>query len=61
MYTCKALHGWLADVAADPAAWAQRRVLFVHTGGLLGMYDKAEQLQGPVQALQRAHRLHVQS
>uniref|UniRef100_A0A1D2ADP8 Tryptophan synthase beta chain-like PALP domain-containing protein n=1 Tax=Auxenochlorella protothecoides TaxID=3075 RepID=A0A1D2ADP8_AUXPR len=61
VYTCKALHGWLADVAADPAAWAQRRVLFVHTGGLLGMYDKAEQLQGPVQALQRAHRLHVQS
>ncbi|KAL6784351.1 hypothetical protein ACKKBG_A05805 [Auxenochlorella protothecoides x Auxenochlorella symbiontica] len=60
VYTGKALHGWLADVAADPAAWAQRRVLFVHTGGLLGMYDKAEQLQGPVQALQRAHRLHVQ-
>lgn len=45
VYSGKALHAWLADVAADPLSWQGRRVLFVHTGGLLGMYDKVDQLQ----------------
>ena len=33
------------------------QVLFVHTGGLLGMYDKAAQLQPLLEAQGRAHRL----
>lgn len=34
------------------------RVLFVHTGGLLGMYDKEDQLQGLVKG-SRVERLQV--
>ncbi len=56
-YTGKALHGLVSEMRADPQAWAGRKVLFVHTGGLLGMYDKATQLEPLVQAAERAHRL----
>lgn len=45
VYSGKALHGLLEEMRRDASAWAGRRVLFVHTGGLLGLYDKAEQLQ----------------
>lgn len=57
VYTGKALHGWLADVAANPAAWRGRRVLFLHTGGLLGAVGAAHDLEaaavatGPATAL----------
>lgn len=30
---------------ADPAAWEGKRVLFVHTGGVFGLYERAVQLQ----------------
>ena len=36
VYTSKAVHTWLADVAAHPDEWRGKRVLFLHTGGLLG-------------------------
>jgi hypothetical protein len=32
-------------MAEDPGAWDGRVVLFVHTGGALGMYDKLDQLR----------------
>jgi len=35
----------LKDMAENPSQWEGRKVLFVHTGGLLGMYDKVQQLQ----------------
>jgi hypothetical protein len=35
------------------------QVLFVHTGGLLGTFDKADQLQPLVESLGKAHRMHV--
>lgn len=44
---------------ASPQEWAGRRVLFVHTGGLLGMYDKLSQLQGLLEPLGRCHRMEV--
>ena len=56
MYSGKALHVMLREMQADPAAWRGRKVLFVHTGGLLGMYDKVAQLQPLVQGLGRVHR-----
>ncbi len=34
---------WLGG-QAEPEKWRGRKVLFLHTGGLLGMYDKADQL-----------------
>lgn len=30
---------------ADPAAWEGKRVLFVHTGGVFGLFERAVQLQ----------------
>jgi D-cysteine desulfhydrase len=40
----KAAYGMLKDMAVNPAKWKGRKILFVHTGGLLGLYDKADQL-----------------
>lgn len=45
VYSGKALKGMLEDMAENPKEWEGRRVLFIHTGGLLGMYDKVSQLQ----------------
>ena len=44
VYSGKALFQFAMDVARDPDAWRGRKVLFLHTGGLLGMYDKVAQL-----------------
>ena len=59
VYTGKALHGLLAEMAAAPGEWAGRRVLFVHTGGLLGMYDKEAQLAPLVQERGDCTRLRI--
>lgn len=45
VYSGKALVGLLKDMKEKPENWVGRKVLFVHTGGLLGMYDKVQQLQ----------------
>lgn len=34
----------MKDMAENPEKWEGRKVLFIHTGGLLGMYDKVDQL-----------------
>lgn len=57
VYSGKALHAFLSDVKASPEAWSGSNVLFVHTGGLLGMYEKIDQLQPIVEQLQRCQRL----
>ena len=49
----------LNEIRANPQEWAGRKVLFVHTGGLLGCYDKAAQLQTLVAARGQAHRLRL--
>lgn len=59
VYTGKALHGWLQDVRREPEAWRGRKVIFLHSGGLLGMYDKADELQGLVAGQGNVHRLQV--
>jgi hypothetical protein len=35
VYSGKALHGLMRDIAAAGEEWAGRKLLFVHTGGLL--------------------------
>jgi D-cysteine desulfhydrase len=40
----KAAYGLLKDMAANPAKWKGRKILFVRTGGLLDLYDKVDQL-----------------
>lgn len=46
LWTCsgKAAYGMMRDMAENPGKWEGRKVLFVHTGGLLGLYDKTEQI-----------------
>jgi D-cysteine desulfhydrase len=57
VYTGKAVHGLLQDMRENPEEWRGSRVLFVHTGGLLGMYEKVPQLQDLVESLGRSQRL----
>lgn len=59
VYTGKAVHGLLREIAEDPAGWAGRRVLFIHTGGLLGLYDAAPALQPLVEARGRVRRMRL--
>ena len=59
VYSGKAMFGLVNAMRARPGAWAGRKVLFIHTGGLLGMYDKADQLAPLVAAGSRAERLEV--
>ena len=34
----------IKDMAENPSKWEGRNILFIHTGGLLGLYDKVEQM-----------------
>ncbi|KAF8014581.1 hypothetical protein BT93_H0414 [Corymbia citriodora subsp. variegata] len=53
VYSGKAAYGMLRDMAENPTEWEGRRVLFVHTGGLLGLYDKVDQMASTVGNWQR--------
>ncbi|GAY57135.1 hypothetical protein CUMW_177110, partial [Citrus unshiu] len=44
VYSGKAAYGMLNDMAQNPKKWEGRKVLFVHTGGLLGLFDKVDQM-----------------
>ncbi|KAK1287326.1 hypothetical protein QJS10_CPB19g01618 [Acorus calamus] len=44
VYSGKAAMGMLKDMAENPTKWEGRKVLFVHTGGLLGLFDKMEEM-----------------
>ena len=55
VYSGKAVVGMLADLQKNTGdigtSMKQLRVLFLHTGGLLGMYDKVDQLQKVVDSI----------
>ena len=38
----------MKDMAENPKKWEGRKILFVHTGGLLGLYDKVDQMSSLV-------------
>jgi len=44
VYSGKAAFRLCQDILSEPEKWKGRKVLFLHTGGLLGMYEKEEQL-----------------
>ncbi|KAK9714303.1 hypothetical protein RND81_06G085100 [Saponaria officinalis] len=44
VYSGKAAFGLMKDIAEHPEKWEGRRILFIHTGGLLGLFDKTNQL-----------------
>ncbi|KAL3143275.1 hypothetical protein ABBQ38_002120 [Trebouxia sp. C0009 RCD-2024] len=59
VYSGKAYHTLLEEMQQQPEQWNGRKVLFLHTGGLFGMYDKASQLQPMLQKENKAERMHV--
>ena len=60
VYSGKAFHAFQKEMQANPAEWQGRTVLFLHTGGLLGMYAEAAELQPLIEKQGRADRLDVQ-
>ncbi|KAH7853114.1 hypothetical protein Vadar_033430 [Vaccinium darrowii] len=44
VYSGKAAHGMMKDMADNPMKWAGRKILFIHTGGLLGLFDKTDEM-----------------
>ncbi|XVE57211.1 hypothetical protein DITRI_Ditri04bG0073100 [Diplodiscus trichospermus] len=44
VYSGKAAYGMMKDMGDNPKKWEGRKVLFIHTGGLLGLYDKVDQM-----------------
>jgi len=61
VYTGKAIHALIKDIQHNSQNWKDRKVLFIHTGGLLGLYDAAPQLQPLVEATEKVHRMQVPS
>ena len=59
VYSGKALYNLLEEMREAPDEWRGRRVMFLHTGGLLGMYDKLSQLEPIIERTARASRLKV--
>lgn len=45
VYSGKALYGFIKVALANPEKFRGADILFWHTGGGLGMYDKVEQIQ----------------
>lgn len=44
VFSGKAAHGMMKDMAENPMKWAGRKILFIHTGGLLGLFDKTAEM-----------------
>ncbi|OMO69409.1 Tryptophan synthase beta subunit-like PLP-dependent enzymes superfamily [Corchorus capsularis] len=40
----KAAYGMMKNMGENPKKWEGRKVLFIHTGGLLGLFDKVDQM-----------------
>ncbi|XP_007037068.2 PREDICTED: bifunctional D-cysteine desulfhydrase/1-aminocyclopropane-1-carboxylate deaminase, mitochondrial isoform X2 [Theobroma cacao] len=53
VYSGKAAYGMMKDMAENPKNWEGRKVLFIHTGGLLGLFDKVDQMSSLVGNWQR--------
>ncbi len=45
VYSGKALYHLIRELNEKPDKFAGRSILFVHTGGLFGLYDKTDQMQ----------------
>ena len=49
VYSGKALYALQRAASSDPAAFEDKDILFLHTGGTFGLYEKAESLLPIVQ------------
>ncbi|XP_060204267.1 putative D-cysteine desulfhydrase 1, mitochondrial [Lycium barbarum] len=44
VYSGKAAYGMMKEMNENPRKWEGRKILFIHTGGLLGLYDKGDEI-----------------
>ncbi|XP_055826923.1 putative D-cysteine desulfhydrase 1, mitochondrial [Solanum dulcamara] len=44
VYSGKAAYEMMNDMRENPRKWEGRKILFIHTGGLLGVYDKGDEI-----------------
>ncbi|KAL1200733.1 Bifunctional D-cysteine desulfhydrase/1-aminocyclopropane-1-carboxylate deaminase [Cardamine amara subsp. amara] len=44
VYSGKAAYGLINEMTKDPKNWEGKKILFIHTGGLLGLYDKVDEM-----------------
>jgi len=60
VYSGKALYHFLSEVVPnDPDAFRGKNILFWHTGGALGLYDKGDALQDTLNEVSPVKRLDV--
>jgi D-cysteine desulfhydrase len=48
VYSGKAMHGLIAEIQGDPERWRGQRVLFLHTGGIFGLFPRGGSLDTPL-------------
>jgi D-cysteine desulfhydrase family pyridoxal phosphate-dependent enzyme len=48
VYSGKAAYGMMKDMSDNPRKWEGRKVMFIHTGGLLGLFDKVDEMNSLV-------------
>ena len=59
VYSGKALFQFMNEVKKDPESYRNSRVVFWHTGGSLGNYEKVESLKGTLQSISKVERMDV--
>ena len=59
VYSGKALYQFMNEVKENPESYRNSRVVFWHTGGSLGNYEKVESLRGTLQSISRVERMDV--
>eukprot|EP00534_Pseudo-nitzschia_fraudulenta_P010297 CAMPEP_0201227980 /NCGR_PEP_ID=MMETSP0851-20130426/195395_1 /ASSEMBLY_ACC=CAM_ASM_000631 /TAXON_ID=183588 /ORGANISM="Pseudo-nitzschia fraudulenta, Strain WWA7" /LENGTH=407 /DNA_ID=CAMNT_0047517767 /DNA_START=135 /DNA_END=1358 /DNA_ORIENTATION=- len=59
VYSGKALFQFMNAVKDDPQAYRNSRIMFWHTGGSLGNYEKIEALSGKLESVSPVERMNV--
>jgi len=50
VYSGKAMHGLITEIERDPESWRGKRVLFLHTGGIFGLFPRGGTLEIPLES-----------
>jgi len=59
VYSGKALFHFMKEIMANPESYRNSRIVFWHTGGTLGNYEKVEALSAALQSISPVRRMDV--
>ena len=59
VYSGKALYNFMKEIKANPDSYRDSRVVFWHTGGSLGNYEKVDSLSQTLQSISPVQRMNV--